>query len=93
MFKNKQFRYFTLLSFILKFRIFQMFNYLYRETNECRSWKTFRLDLVGNASGFIEVGQSFNRKAIWYYKKNTRNIFNYSEFIQSTKSYILYNLI
>lgn len=69
-------------------------------SNECnnentennRRVKRARLDLVGNAVGFINVGSSFNNRITWYYKRNATNILNYSVFLNSVKSELIHIL-
>ncbi|XP_025414830.1 uncharacterized protein LOC112686656 isoform X2 [Sipha flava] len=51
--------------------------------------KRARLNLVGNATGFVNVGSSFNNIITWYYKKNLENIFNHSIFLSSIKSELI----
>jgi hypothetical protein len=51
--------------------------------------KRARLNLVGNVTGFINVGSSFNNIITWYYKKNLENIFNHSIFVNSIKSELI----
>jgi len=44
-----------------------------------------KLDLA-NSPGFIEIDSSFKRTIVWYYRRNTENISNYSSFLNSIKS-------
>jgi len=35
--------------------------------------------------GFVKTGSSLSNKIIWYYKKNTDNLINYSNFLETSK--------
>lgn len=62
--------------------------------------KKARLNFV-NITGFVELKSAFNRKLIWYYRKNIENIFNYQdlftlirlELIAKLRAYSLANSI
>ncbi|XP_025407215.1 uncharacterized protein LOC112681169 [Sipha flava] len=60
-----------------------------QNTTYNRRNKRARLDLVGKAVEFVNVGSSFNNYITWYYKKNTNNIINHSVFLDSIKSELL----
>jgi hypothetical protein len=62
----KQFIYLTGLFFLSV----GLENYKRRNSKDVGQIKRASLNLVGNATGFINVGSSFNNIITWYYKKN-----------------------
>ncbi|KAF0704756.1 Uncharacterized protein FWK35_00033085, partial [Aphis craccivora] len=53
-------------------------------SNEAVNAKKTRMTIV-KTNGFVKTGSSLSNKIIWYYKKNTDNMNNFSEFLVSAK--------
>ncbi|KAE9530029.1 hypothetical protein AGLY_011491 [Aphis glycines] len=60
-------------------------SYHKENSNEAANAKKARLLLV-HSPGFTEISSSANRRVVWYYVKNFKNIQNYIEFFNSIKS-------
>jgi len=54
--------------------------------------KRARLDLVGDESGFVEVSAAHQRKVVWYYFKNQKNLFDYNTFLCQLKPVLVKKL-
>jgi hypothetical protein len=47
---------------------------------------------VVNSIGFVKLKFAFNRKIVWYYRKNTEGLTSYSDFLELIKLELIQNL-
>lgn len=45
-----------------------------------------------NSTGFVELKSAFNRKIVWYYRKNMEGVTNYPDFLDTSKSELVEKL-